>query len=138
MMESGKTRGIVRKTERMAKEIESGEIVEELKELRKVMEEMVSVLRKVASGLERREDVEQVSERNEIRGEREGARIEESWEREKSVKEERREQEESRKMEESTLREWKVIERRKRGGGRRRERVRGKRKGRRRKGKGIE
>lgn len=58
MMESRKIRGIVRKTERMAKEIESGEIVEELKELRKVMEEMVSVLRKVVSGLERREDVE--------------------------------------------------------------------------------
>lgn len=78
MMESGKTRGIVRKTERMAKEIESGEIVEELKELRKVMEEMVSVLRKVASELERREDVEQVSERSEVRREREGARVEES------------------------------------------------------------
>lgn len=98
MMESGKTCGIVRKMERMVKEIENGGIVEELKELRKVIEEMVSVLRKVASRLERREDVEQVSERSEVRREREGAGIEESWvEGERSVKEERREQEEGRK-----------------------------------------
>lgn len=75
-----------------------GGIVEELKELRKVIEEMVSVLRKVASELERREDVEQVSERSEVRRQREGAGIEESWvEGERSVKEERREQEEGRK-----------------------------------------
>lgn len=64
--------------ERMAKEIENGGIVEELKKLRKVIEEMVSVLRKVASGLERRENVEQVSERSEVRREREGAGIEKS------------------------------------------------------------
>lgn len=98
MMKSGKTRGIVRKMERMAKEIENGGIVEELKELRKVIEEMVNVLRKVASGLERREDVEQVNERSEIRRERKGAGIEENWiEGERSVKEERRVQEEDRK-----------------------------------------
>lgn len=100
MMESGKTRGIVRNEDGKNGQgnRDRGGIVEELKELRKVIQEMVSVLRKVASGLERREDVEQVSERSEVRREREGAGIEESWvEGERSVKEERREQKEGRK-----------------------------------------
>lgn len=38
----------------MAKETGSGEIVEELREIRKVMVELVGVMKKVASGLERR------------------------------------------------------------------------------------
>lgn len=50
----------MRKTGRTASKIESEGIAEELKELRKVMEEMVVVLKKLA-GMERREVVGQKS-----------------------------------------------------------------------------
>lgn len=69
----------MRKTGRTASKIESEGIAEELKELRKVMEEMVVVLKKLA-GMERREGVGQKSagvRRLGRRGKEEKRRVEE-------------------------------------------------------------
>lgn len=78
IIETRRTRGIVRWTGRIIKEMESGGIAEELRELRKVIEKMVIVLKKLARGLERREDGGQESTRGEVRSEREGVEIKES------------------------------------------------------------
>lgn len=47
----------------MNKEKESGRVLVELKEIKKV-EELLNVMRRVASGLERREEAEQVNKRS--------------------------------------------------------------------------
>jgi len=72
------------------KNMESGGTVEEIRELRKVMVELVLVLRRLTRGMERREEVGQESVGVEVRTEREGA------EEESRVEGERREKEEGR------------------------------------------
>lgn len=99
----------MRKTGRTASKIESEGIAEELKELRKVMEEMVVVLKKLA-GMERREGVGQKSAGVEVRTERKGGEEESRVEGERRIKEERSERIEGRKVEESTIGKWKEAE----------------------------
>jgi len=60
----------------MDRQMEGGAIVEEIRELRKVMVEMVLVLRRLVRGIERREEIGRESMGVEVRTEREGAREE--------------------------------------------------------------
>lgn len=99
----------MRKTGRTASKIESEGIAEELRELRKVMEEMVVVLKKLA-GMERREGVGQKSAGVKVRTERKGGEEESRVEGERRIKEERSERKEGRKVEESTIGKWKEAE----------------------------
>lgn len=99
----------MRKTGRTVSKIESEGIAEELKELRKVMEEMVVVLKKLA-GMERREGVGQKNAGVEVRTERKGGEEESRVEGERRIKEERSEWIEGRKVEESTIGKWKEAE----------------------------
>lgn len=64
-MESGRTRAIIKKEggRRMDKEKKSGRVLVELREIRKVMEELLNMMRRVANGLKRREEAEQVIKR---------------------------------------------------------------------------
>jgi len=103
----------VRKVRTMARKMESGGIVEEIRELRKVMEEMVMVLRKLAREMKRREEVGQESAGVEVRTEREGVEEESRVEGKRREKEERRGGKEGRKVEESTTGKWKAAEVRK-------------------------
>jgi len=97
----------------MARKMESGGIVEEIRELRQVMEEMVVVLRKMAREMERREEVGQESAGVAVRTEKEGVEEESRVEGERREKEERRGEKEGRKVEESTTGKWKAAEVRK-------------------------
>lgn len=54
----------------MNKEKDSGRVLVELREIRKV-EELLNVMRRVASGLERREEAEQVNKRSKVKREEE-------------------------------------------------------------------
>lgn len=113
-IESGRTRGDNKEDGdgRMDKETESGRILVELREIRKMMEDLVNVMRKVTNGLERRE--EQVSKRSEVRRKEKGTEVQENRvEGERTIKEEGREQEERRKMEESKIGKRIMVERRK-------------------------
>ncbi|EFN64012.1 hypothetical protein EAG_02568 [Camponotus floridanus] len=62
----------------MANVARSGGVVEELREIRRVMEELVRVMKKVASGLERREAVGHEEEKDEVKRKKVSAVIEES------------------------------------------------------------
>lgn len=78
---------------RMDKEKGSGGILVELREMRKVMEEILKVMRRVAMGLERREEAEQ-KKRSEVRRREESTGAQESRvERGRKAGEEGREQE---------------------------------------------
>jgi len=86
----------------MERKTEGGELVEEVRELRKVMVEMVLVLRRTVRGMERREEADREHVGEEVRNaEREGVREERGEEGERREKEERRGREEVRKAEES-------------------------------------
>lgn len=79
----------MRKTGKTARKIENGRIAKELRELRKVMEEMVGL--KKSAKMERREGVGQKNAGIEVRMEREGGKEESRMEGERRIKEERRE-----------------------------------------------
>lgn len=51
----------------MANVVRNGGVVEELREIRRVMEELVGVTKKVASGLEKREAIGREEEKDEER-----------------------------------------------------------------------
>lgn len=55
---------------RKAKVTRSGGVVEELRKIRRIMEELVGVMKRVASGLERRKVVGQEEEKNEVKREK--------------------------------------------------------------------
>lgn len=100
----------------MANVVRSGGIVEELREIRRVMEELVGVTKKVASGLEKREAIGYEEEKDEVRREKVSVVVEESrMEKERTVKEEGKTREGDRKMEVSSIRKGKVVELRKEG-----------------------
>lgn len=101
---------------RMDKEKGSGGILVELREMRKVMEEILKVMRRVAVRLERREEAEQKKKRSEIRrGEGSTGAQESRVERGRKVGEEGREQEVRRKVEEIMEEKTATVEGRKEG-----------------------
>lgn len=108
----------------MANVVRSGGVVEELREIRKVMEELVGVTKKVASGLEKREAIGHEEEKDEVRRKKVSVVVEESRiKEERIVKEEEKTREGDRKVKVSSIRKGKMIELRKKGRERMEERV---------------
>jgi len=89
--------------------MEGGDLVEEVKELKKVMVELVLVLRRLVRRIEKRGEVDRESEGAEVRMKREGAGEEGKEEDERREKEDGGGREEGRKVEESKLRKGKAI-----------------------------
>jgi len=89
--------------------MEGGDLVEEVKKLKKVMVELVLVLRRLVRGIEKRGEVDRESEGAEVRTKKEGAGEEGKEEDERREKEDGGGREEGGKMEESKLRKGKTI-----------------------------
>lgn len=100
----------------MANVVRSGGVVEELREIRRVMEELVGVTKKVASGLEKREAIGHEEEKDEIRRKKVSVVVEESRiKEERIVKEEEKTRKGDRKVKVSSIRKGKMVELRKEG-----------------------
>jgi len=97
----------------MDRKKEGGELVEEVRELRKMMIELVLVLKRMVRGMETRWEAGREHVGEEVRTEREGAGKESGEEGERREKEERKGREEGRKAEESRIGKGKTTEGRK-------------------------
>jgi len=89
--------------------MEGGDLMEEVRELKKVMVELVLVLRRLVRGIEKRGEVDRESEGAEVRTERESAGEESKEEDERREKEDGGGREEGWKVEELKLRKGNAI-----------------------------